>query len=210
MPQNTEVRKIMRIILALLGLARDLTKGFYLSLIQICTRLFFVSREFPSSISINCQLDVIPRHTGLQWHRLALGKKARIEKWCVVNTWHGDVILEQGSSIGIGSIVIGPVRFGRDSVCSQNCFITGESHLYQDITKRIRSQGYEIAEVVFGDNVWIGSNCVILPGVTIGANSVIGAGSVVTKSIPSSSVAVGNPAKVIMQYSAESGQWLRI
>lgn len=210
MPQNTGVKRIVRIILALLGLFRDLIKELYLSIIQICTRLFFVSREFPSSISIHCQLDVIPRRTGLQWHKLVLSKNSHIEKWCVVNTFHGDVILEKGSGIGIGSIVIGPVKFGRKSACSQNCFITGESHLYKDIDKNFLSQGYKTKEVVLGDNVWIGSNCVILPGVMIGNNSVIGAGSVVTKSIPPFSVAVGNPAKVIMHYHAEIGQWLRL
>ena len=48
-----------------------------------------------------------------------------------------------------------------------------------------------------GKNVWIGSNCTILPGVTVGDNAVIGAGSVVTKDIPENMVAVGSPAKVI-------------
>lgn len=51
--------------------------------------------------------------------------------------------------------------------------------------------------VHIGNNVWIGSGSVILPGVTIGDNAVIGAGSVVTKDIPSDMIAVGNPAKVI-------------
>ncbi|MGE0076403.1 MAG: sugar O-acetyltransferase [Bacteroidales bacterium] len=51
------------------------------------------------------------------------------------------------------------------------------------------------------DNVWIGGGVIILPGVTIGENSVIGAGSVVTKSIPANSVAVGNPCKVIRTIS---------
>lgn len=51
--------------------------------------------------------------------------------------------------------------------------------------------------VIIEDNVWIGGGVVILPGVTIGKNSVIGAGSIVTKSIPANTVAVGNPCKVI-------------
>ena len=51
--------------------------------------------------------------------------------------------------------------------------------------------------VTIGNNVWIGGNVSILPGVTIGENCVIGAGSVVTKSIPNNKVAVGNPCKVI-------------
>ena len=50
--------------------------------------------------------------------------------------------------------------------------------------------------VKIGNNVWIGGNVVILPGVTIGDNCTIGAGSVVTKDIPASSIAYGNPCKV--------------
>ncbi|HAT4244530.1 sugar O-acetyltransferase [Clostridium perfringens] len=50
-----------------------------------------------------------------------------------------------------------------------------------------------------GNNVWIGANSVILPGVTIGDNSVIGAGSIVTKDIPSNVVAVGNPCRVLRE-----------
>lgn len=51
--------------------------------------------------------------------------------------------------------------------------------------------------IVLGDNVYVGNNVIILPGVTIGSNVVIGAGAVVTKDIPSNSVAVGIPARVI-------------
>lgn len=51
--------------------------------------------------------------------------------------------------------------------------------------------------IVINDNVWIGGGVIILPGVEIGKNSVIGAGSVVTKNIPANSVAVGNPCRVI-------------
>ena len=61
-----------------------------------------------------------------------------------------------------------------------------------------RIQEYEYAfPITIGDNVWIGGHVVILPGVTIGDNSVIGSGSVVTKDIPANVVAVGNPCKVI-------------
>lgn len=61
---------------------------------------------------------------------------------------------------------------------------------------RLENQEYG-KPITIGKNVWIGGHCVILPGVTIGDNSVIGAGSVVTKDIPSNVVAVGNPCKVI-------------
>lgn len=55
----------------------------------------------------------------------------------------------------------------------------------------------QTAPVTIEDDVWIGANCIILKGVTIGAHSVIGAGSVVTKSIPADSIAAGNPCRVI-------------
>ncbi|WP_326977880.1 DapH/DapD/GlmU-related protein [Bacillus inaquosorum] len=56
--------------------------------------------------------------------------------------------------------------------------------------------GYGIP-IIIGDNVWIGGSCVILAGVTIGDNSVIAAGSVVTKDVPPNSVVAGNPGKVL-------------
>ena len=55
----------------------------------------------------------------------------------------------------------------------------------------------ETAPIIIGDNVWIGMNAVVLPGVTIGSNVVIGANSVVTKDVPSNVVAAGNPCRVI-------------
>jgi acetyltransferase-like isoleucine patch superfamily enzyme len=195
---------------SILGLTRDVVKDVYLLLNQLWTRLFYLDREMPSSISLSARLDVIPRGAGHQRYRLVLKKAALIEKQCVVNTWHGNVILEEGVIIGIGSIVIGPVTLGRGSICSQNCFISGESHKYQDVTANFRQQGFDIKPVAVGEDVWIGSNCVIVPGVTIGKKSVIGAGSVVSKDIPPFSLAVGNPAKVVKQYNFEARQWQRV
>lgn len=61
-----------------------------------------------------------------------------------------------------------------------------------------RNAGLEYAKpIIVGNNVWIGGNVTVLPGVVIGDNCVIGAGSVVTKDIPDNSLAVGNPRKVI-------------
>lgn len=68
---------------------------------------------------------------------------------------------------------------------------------FHRIDPRSRLERPEPASVRIGDNVFIGSNSVILKGVSIGDNSVIGCGSVVTQSIPPNSVAAGNPARVI-------------
>lgn len=67
-----------------------------------------------------------------------------------------------------------------------------------------RNSGYEYGiPITIGDNVWIGGNCVILPGVTIGDNAVIGAGSVVIKDIPANVCAAGNPCRVIREITEE-------
>lgn len=63
-----------------------------------------------------------------------------------------------------------------------------------------RKEGYSYAKkVIIEDNVWIGGNVIILPGVTIGENSIIGAGSVINKSIPQNVIAAGNPCKIIKE-----------
>lgn len=61
--------------------------------------------------------------------------------------------------------------------------------------------------IVIQDNVWIGEQVCILPGVSIGAGAVIGAGSVVTKDVPAGCIAVGNPARVIRRYDSAHGAW---
>jgi len=74
------------------------------------------------------------------------------------------------------------------------------NHRFDDMNTPIINQGHYKAEtVVLKKGCWVGANCIILPGVTIGENSVIGAGSIVTKNIPSCTVFVGNPAKLIKE-----------
>jgi len=71
-----------------------------------------------------------------------------------------------------------------------------------------RAPGYEYGiEVTIGNNVWIGGNTVILPGVHIGDNVVVGAGSVVTKDIPDWSFAAGNPCRVIRAITEEDKRY---
>ena len=89
------------------------------------------------------------------------------------------------------------VKFGNNVFIAPNCGFYTAIH---PINVKERLTWVESAEpITVGDNVWIGGNCVLLPGVTIGKNTVIGAGSVVTKDIPANVVAVGNPCKPIKQ-----------
>ena len=87
------------------------------------------------------------------------------------------------------------VEFGDNVFIAPNCGFYTAGH---PLDYETRNKGLEYAKPIkVGNNVWIGGNVVVLPGVTIGDNVVIGAGSVVNKDIPSNSVAVGSPCKVI-------------
>ena len=89
------------------------------------------------------------------------------------------------------------VEFGDNVFIAPNCSFYTAGHPL-DVERR--NKGLEYAKPIkVGNNVWIGGNVVVLPGVTIGDNVVIGAGSVVNKDIPSNTIAVGNPCKVIKQ-----------
>ena len=113
------------------------------------------------------------------------------------------------------------IEVGKDLFCNYNCTILdvckvkiGDNCLMASnvaiytaghpVHPALRNTFYEYgAEVIIGDNVWIGGNSVICPGVHIGDNTVIGAGSVVTKDIPAWSVAAGNPCRVIRKVTKD-------
>ena len=89
------------------------------------------------------------------------------------------------------------VRIGANAQIAPNVSIYTAGH---PIHPDSRNSGYEYGiDVTIGDNVWLGGNACVMPGVTIGNNVVIGAGSVVTKDIPDNVIAVGNPCRVVRE-----------
>jgi len=97
------------------------------------------------------------------------------------------------------------VYIGNNVMIAPNVTITTTGH---PVDPELRRPGNQFSiPVRIGNDVWIGSNAVILPGVTIGDNSVIGAGSVVTHDIPANVVAVGNPCRVLREISARDKEY---
>lgn len=98
-----------------------------------------------------------------------------------------DVLITTGGGVTIGNRVL--IGY-RTQILSTN-------HVIPDKSRRIFDSGHEKKPVLIDDDVWIGANCIILPGVTIGEGAVIAAGSIVTKSVNPFSIVAGVPAKVI-------------
>lgn len=89
------------------------------------------------------------------------------------------------------------VTIGNNVWIGPNCGIYTATH---PTNSKERISGIEFAKPIsIGDNVWLGGNVCIMPGITIGTNTVIGGGSVVTKDIPANVIAAGNPCKVIKE-----------
>lgn len=121
----------------------------------------------------------------------------------VLCTWQAGAVLEIGADFGMtgGSIVAAErIVIGERVVIGANTTITDtDFHPPAPRVRQLRPQGSETAPVIIEDDVFIGMYCLILKGVTLGHGCVIGAGSVVTRSVPAGVIAAGNPARVIRE-----------
>lgn len=89
------------------------------------------------------------------------------------------------------------VRIGNHVMIGPNVQIYTPAHLLQ---AEARNQGWEVAKsIVIEDNVWLGGGAILLPGLRIGKNAVVGAGAVVSRNVPANTVVAGNPARVIRE-----------
>lgn len=125
-----------------------------------------------------------------------LGINSVVEDFATLNNGMGPIIVGDHCRIGIGSVIIGEITLGNYVVTGQYCMFSGMNHNYQDIEKPMDEQGSYPLPIIIEECVSIGAHVIVLPGVTIGAHSYIGAGSVVTKSVPPYSIVSGPSAKV--------------
>lgn len=120
-----------------------------------------------------------------------------------VNFEHGaqfdsDISIGDYSGIGIHCTVGGSVTIGEHVMMGPECVLLSHNHKFDRLDIPMCQQGFSEEEPIhIGNDVWIGTRVVILPGVTVGDHSVIGAGAVVTKDVPDYAIVGGVPAKVI-------------
>lgn len=133
------------------------------------------------------------------------GEDVNIEHGAFFGT--GDrVHLGSRSSIGINCRIHGPVRIGRDVMIGPDVMIYALGHQTARTDVPMIDQGFvEPSEVTIGDDVWVGARSIILPGVVIADGVIVGAGSVVTKSVPPYTLVAGNPARVVRSRVAGDG-----
>ena len=124
--------------------------------------------------------------------------------------------VELGDYVHIGALE--SVIIGDNVLMASKVYISDHDHgVYQGRGDKISpawqiqsEKPLQIAPVHIGNNVWLGENVCVLKGVHIGENSIIGAASVVTKSIPANSIALGAPARVVKQYDIALKEWVSV
>lgn len=125
------------------------------------------------------------------------GRNVNIEHMADFGTGRG-IELGDNSGLGLKCRVRGPLKIGNDVMMEPEVVILTGGHKYDRLDIAMRIQGdKQTIQTVIGDDVWIGTRAIIMPGVKIGNGVVIGAGAVVTKDTPDYAVVGGVPAKIL-------------
>lgn len=130
---------------------------------------------------------------------ISVGPSTRISPNVMFMTYGGNIEIGAHCSINPFCVLygLGGLRIGNNVRIATHSVFVPANHTFADIETPIHLQPESKQGIIIEDDVWIGSGCRILDGVRIGRGSVIGAGAVVTRSIPPFSVAMGVPAKVV-------------
>ena len=147
--------------------------------------------QFEAGVILRANTDTEPG--------IAIANDVSIKEYAVVNANTGRISIGARSWIGPYCLIYGNgnVRIGEDVLIAAHSSINTVSHVMRDTDSPINAQGIYCDPVTIEDDVWIGLNCTILQGITIGRGSVVGAGAVVTKDLPPWSVAMGVPARIV-------------
>jgi len=157
--------------------------GFLQHLPETNNRYFYIFRIIRSFISSNI-FD-------------QSGKNINIEKGANFGTGKG-IKIGDYSGVGVRSYIRGPLEIGNYVMMGPDVIILTSSHKFESLETPMCFQGgHNPKKVTIGDDVWIGTRVIILPGVTIGNGAIIGAGAIVTKDVPAYAIVGGNPAKII-------------
>jgi len=134
--------------------------------------------------------------------KIIIGDRTTVNTYARVQATDGDIKFGQDCTLNYFSMVVsgpGGVKIGNGVRIGPQTLLLGANHIFEAGDIPIWEQGMSSKGIVIEDDVWIGGNVTVLDGVDIGKGSVVGAGAVVTESVPPYVVAVGVPAKVIRE-----------
>lgn len=132
--------------------------------------------------------------------RLVIEDGVRIDRGVrILAANSAQVTIGRGSRIGLYSVLNGgdSITLGQNVLVSGFVYLQTSMHRHEDPSRAIRDQGYEHAPVTIGDGAWLAAHVVVMPGVDVGHDAVVGSNAVVTRSVPPRSTAVGVPARPI-------------
>jgi len=189
----------------------QLLRGCFVKLIISTDGMLFCGKNvvLQHGYQIRAGRNLILEHdvhlSALSKNGIVIGDHVTIAKYSVLVCT--GVIANKGVGIRIGNnSAIGAQSFlggqggiviGNDVIMGPQVKIFSENHNFDSQDVPIRKQGESRSGVVIGDNCWIGAGVTILDGVLVGEGCVIAAGSIVTKSLPNNSIAIGVPAKIV-------------
>lgn len=152
----------------------------------------FISREYQIAKYFICDNP----------HTIILGSKVKVGLSNQFYSKYGKIRLFDGvctnNHVVLNASIGGKISIGPGSLIGPDVYITTSNHKYGKGIK-ILSSGHDIADVIIGENVWVGRGVTVLSGVEIGKNSVIAANSLVSKSVPENVLMGGIPARVIRE-----------
>lgn len=181
---------------------------------KIAKRLGFGCVDFGAKVSGNVKLgkcvyiasgaELIARRN----EEIILGDRSFVLKGALLQPWGGRIAI--GKDVGVNPYCViygmGGVTIGDNVKVATSCVIVSANHNFERTDIPISLQGVTCKEIIIGNDVWLGARAIVLAGVEIGEGAVIGAGSVVSRSIPPYSVAVGVPARVIKQRDTKTAK----
>lgn len=142
---------------------------------------------------------------------LNIGKKLYLSDGCCIGAY-GNGLLSIGNNnffnTNVNITCLNSIKIGSDNLFGPNIVIVDHNHNYENPTLKINKQGFQMKEISIGSDCWLGANVVILPGVVIGDHIIVGANSVVTKSILEPGVYGGVPAKLIKKRKICYGEFV--
>lgn len=170
-----------------------------------------LARWWRIELGPDCKFRGLPIFRRAPKSRISIGRgcEFRSAKWsnlvginrpCIISTLESGSFIDIGTECGFSGAVVGcaaEIRLGNRVMCGANTVITDTDWHPLDWRERLAGLPGGAAPVIIDDDVWLGMNVTVLKGVRIGARTVVGAGSIVSRSLPADVVAAGQPARVV-------------